>query len=332
MPTNSKTGALMDAAMMVALTVAFNYLCAILPLFELLAPIILPLPVAILIIRRNLYFGFLAALSIFLLTSILINPVNTALLAAYYLILGPFLGYCLANKKNLTFTMVGAAFFSGLTMFVYVSLGLFFTGIPVAEVFNQLEMLLLEAKQITIEQMGASAPMGNGFTVESYYDFLIESLMLYLPGSLILMAMSSALISFIILRSIMRRLGHDIEKMPAFGLWRLDWRLVWFLILGLGLSIAGNWSDNQNLLIIAGNLQMLCEPIFVIAGISFFYWLLSRFKMATFLKILLILILLQFSAGTFALLMLLLGIFDPILDFRAKIEKRSLDKNNLPKN
>ncbi len=332
MPITSKTGALMDAAMMVALTVAFNYLCAMLPLFELLAPIILPLPVAILIIRRNVYFGFLAALSIFLLSSILISPLNAALLGAYYLILGPFLGYCLANKKNLTFTMVGSAFFSGLTMLVYVSLSLFFAGLPLAEMFNQLEIMLLEAKQITIEQMGASAPMGNGFTVESYYDFLIESLPLYLPGSMIMLAMISALISFVFLRNIMRRFGHDIEKMPPFALWRLDWRLVWFLILGLGLSIAANWSDNQTLLIIASNLQMLCEPIFVIAGISFFYWLLSRSKMSTFLKVVLILVLFQFSGGAFALIMLLLGIFDPILDFRAKIEKRSLDNTNIPKN
>jgi uncharacterized protein YybS (DUF2232 family) len=123
---------------------------------------------------------------------------------------------------------------------------------------------------------------------------------------------------YALLGRLLRRLSYDIPKLPPFREWRLNWRLLWILIAALFASTLGERLQHVLLTQIAGNVLSALMIIFIVFGIAMFIWISWRFKIPVFIRVLAILFMTQFLSGA---VLIVAGVFDPLFDFRVKLEK-----------
>ncbi|MCL2678172.1 MAG: YybS family protein, partial [Clostridiales bacterium] len=103
-----------------------------------------------------------------------------------------------------------------------------------------------------------------------------------------------------------------------FRNWRIPWPLVWGVILGLGLYLLGPHLNSEPLEQAGVNLLYIFSPLMFIIGLAVVSWFFKAYRVSPFLILLLIVLFIRYP-GFFFIWLILLGLFDPLLNFRARL-------------
>lgn len=315
---------LVEAAMMVAITVLLAFLNYMVPIIGLLGPLVLPLPFAILVLRRGMKLGIFAAVCSAILIALLLNPLASLLLMVEYGLLGLFLGLSFRKGyKPMTTLIVGTLIVAVGTMLNLV-LSTYVAGLPMSDITAQLDEMVI----IFCESMFASAGdnlsqlLPAGMTAAQYQQAMIDSMHTLLPGVLIAVSMFLASICYIVTTKVLRRLRYDVLELPPFREWRLNWKMTWGVIIALLLVFIGNQSGIALLSQIAYNILYMYYFILLVFGLSFLVWFLKTWKAEKMMKGLIVLLILFFGLNNFGLFIIMgIALFDPLLDFRGRLAK-----------
>ena len=241
---------------MVAITVLLAFLNYVVPIVGLLGPLVLPLPFAILVLRRGVKLGVFAAVCSAILIALLLNPLASLLLMVEYGLLGLFLGLSFRKRyKPMTTLIVGTVIVAVGTMLNLV-LSTYVAGLPMSDITAQLDEMVI----IFCESMFANAGdnlsqlLPAGMTAAEYQQAMIDSMHTLLPGVLIAVSMFLASVCYIVTTKVLRRLRYDVLELPPFREWRLNWKMVWGVIIALLLVFIGNQSGIALLSQIAYNI------------------------------------------------------------------------------
>ncbi|MEG1500574.1 MAG: DUF2232 domain-containing protein, partial [Clostridiales bacterium] len=173
----------------------------------------------------------------------------------------------------------------------------------------------------TAEKTGAlSSILPAGMTIEAYRTSMLDTMKKILPGALIAASMMMATINYLIFSYILRRLNFAVPSLPKFTDWKLDWKLLWGMILALVLTALGNWLKMPILLQAGVNILYIFYPLLLVCGLSLLFWIFSHWQLSYLIKIAFFFLLFSFFNVTISVLMLA-AIFDPLIDFRAKMSK-----------
>ena len=308
----SNIRALAEGAMLTAITLVLAVISLYIPVLNIVAQFLFPAPLALLVLRRGLKYGLLSAASIFLLSAMLLGLPHAVYLFILYGFMGLFFGWCFRSDKKAAFAILGGVLISCASIIILLLFPKYILGIS-ADSMREMLVTMYRDFALMAEQQGTSSMLG-GMTVEEYVDFALK----YLPFILLLFAMLLSFACYALMGRLLRRLGYDIPKLPPFSDWRLDWRLLWLLIISLFASSLGERMDNELLTQIANNLLAALQIIFMIYGLAVLIWVFARNKVAVIIRIVAILFLLQLLSG---MLVVLIGVFDPLFNFRGLIEK-----------
>lgn len=315
---------LVEVAMMVAITVLLAFLNYVVPIVGLLGPLVLPLPFAILVLRRGVKLGIFAAVCSAILIALLLNPLASLLLMVEYGLLGLFLGLSFRKRyKPMTTLIVGTVIVAVGTMLNLV-LSTYVAGLPMSDITAQLDEMVI----IFCESMFANAGdnlsqlLPAGMTAAEYQQAMIDSMHTLLPGVLIAVSMFLASVCYIVTTKVLRRLRYDVLELPPFREWRLNWKMVWGVIIALLLVFIGNQSGIALLSQIAYNILYMYYFILLVFGLSFLVWFLKTWKADKMIKGLIVLLILFFGLNNFGLFIIMgIALFDPLLDLRGRLAK-----------
>jgi len=313
---NSKALSLAEGAILIALAVICGLIVAYVPLLTLIAPLFFPLPIAILYLRQGSKIAITATVCIFLILLALAGIATAAYLMLQFGFLGLFFGFCFQRRTRPLFTLTVATIIAGVGMMLSILLALRISGLP----FDYLQTFIKEFAggftQAIVDQ-GAESVFFGTMTAAQYTVYLEDLFLRFIPSFLIITAMITGLICYLFCSAIMRRLHYDIRPLPSFRNWRIDWRLMWGIVVALLIAGIGGFLDSQLLRDIGNNVLIVFCPILIICGLSFCWWLLKSFKAPLWIIIILVFFCIQFT-GTL-IFILLVGALDAVFNFRMRI-------------
>lgn len=109
---------------------------------------------------------------------------------------------------------------------------------------------------------------------------------------------------------------HPVPSPSAFRNWQLPWPLVWVVITGLAVWLWGDYRGNTLMLLIGENLLVGFTPLLLITGLAVIGYLGSHWNVPMFFKSAVVIFVILFSLPLGLAVVLFIGLFDPLLDFR----------------
>ncbi|MHB1125588.1 MAG: DUF2232 domain-containing protein [Bacillota bacterium] len=289
-----------------------------------LASLIWALPIVVVVVRYDLLTGLWSLLVAWLLLTVLSGPTETLTLVVQFGSLGLVYGYYFKEGatagRTLQAGLLVAVAFTALVLFLPVD---FLESIRAGwaeQYLSGVDHTMESYRQIF---SGTNA----GFTKEAAQQMLsmLDHWMRALfAGSMIVNDMLIAALNFIAARWMLKKLLLPVRPLPSFRMWQLPWYYVWGFILGLGLALLSDylkWDAGKNSGI---NIIYVYLPVLFVNGmaVAAFYW--KKLPALPMLRIVIILT----SFFYFPILvigLLLLGLFDPLFDYR-KIRGKGVEE------
>jgi len=321
-PKLNGASALNQFVLMVVLASAIGFISAFIPVLWLVAILFFPIPIAILVLRHNLLVGFIGLIFTFIILSLMVgmpSALSTILQSGF---LGIFFGYCFARKSRPIYVLLGGTIIAAAGTAASIIISTVIAGLPISSLMNEFYNTINLYFDTLSKSSSYQQILPNGTTLADYQDYFIAFIKKILPGAFVISSMFMALLNYLISKKILANMGYSIPSLPAFSLWRLDWRFAWGVIIGLALWFIGQKSDISLLDMIGTNIIYILVPVLLVCGLSFLVWLLKYWQASNIFKIIIVIILINFFQYTLFLL-IFMGLFDPLFDFRKKLSSKN---------
>lgn len=298
--------------------VAFFELLALIPALTLLGSVIAPLPLAIVVKRRDLKTGalaFLVACLFFCLISRaslpdLIMTLQTGLLG---LLLGVLLKNNLSTGQSITFYILSAAVLTLISFSV-----IFWTTKINMFVLSQENRQSMEQILVSYVSMGTAEKTLTQETAQIVKETVNLAGQL-LPANWIILTMITSFITYVLSFKVLSRLGSSVPEWLPFMRWQFPWYLVWSLIAGLAMILAGDYFNRPIVALIGRNVFYIAGFIYSLAGLSVGAYFAVKWKFSIVVKLLLVFLGIFYTPVALAFLMIL-GIFDSFINLRHIVE------------
>lgn len=290
--------------------------------FPLLSAFFWAAPVAVLTAREGLKPGLVAAVLSFAVLALLVSPYWAAVSAVQFGSIGLALGFLLSKDSSfgqiLLIITVLALILTSLFFFFPLLQENGWTGLE-AEISKITDGVMDMWQEIgfmeSLKQQGVSAE-----EIKSSIQRAANLFVMLLPSIVGFFALGTAFFNFLAARWALNRAGDSLTDFPSFTQWWVPWYMSWGIILGLGLALLGDYVDIRTIFVVGVNLLCLQLPVALVIGFSVSAFLIRKIPSKA-IKIVI------FIAGFFYLpltitVMLLVGVFDPLFDFR-KIHLKS---------
>jgi len=300
-----------------ALTAVLGLLAQV-PALTLICSVFAPLPLAIVVKRRDLKTGALA----FLVACLFFYFVSHASLPDFIMILqagllGLLLGMLFKNNistgRSITFFIFSAA---ALTLISFSII--FWTTKINMFVLNQ------ESRQAMEQIIGSYLNMGtaevpltqeNVQTVKETVNLASQ----LLPANWVIWSMITSFITYILSFRLLSKLGSNVPAWLPFTRWHFPWYLIWLLIAGLAMILAGDYFNWSPVSLIGKNIFCVAGFIYFLGGLSVGVYFTVKWKFSLVIKLLLLLMGVFYAPVTLAFLVIL-GIFDTFINLRHVVE------------
>lgn len=314
----TRVSSMTESGILAAVTVVMALIGVYVPLLGVVAVLLWPLPILVLIVRHGLKWGVMAVIVAGVLTAVLIEPIVSLRLALAFAPGGIMLGFGFRSSWSSVKTLGVGIVASMAAKLAALALLFAVTGVePFSMQFDMME----ESFQSTAE-MYKSLGMSEAQLDESREVFTqnLSLMRLLVPLLVIMMGLMDTLVNYAVGSAVLRRLGHPVEKLPAFVEWRLP---VAFLYL-FGFSIIGvYWGTTRSIdLLYRASLNLFMLSVFAgfIEGVAVYFYAARYFRWPKFLAGLFIA--LVFLSPFLARTLCFVGILDMALDYRKRYWNR----------
>ena len=302
---------------MAGLTAVLGLLGMFIPPFLFVSSVLLPIPLAVLVRRRDLKVAILSLIvTIFLMAILYPNPLQVLIMFIQFGPLGLVLGLLYKNYVSAGHAMVTAYIVSALAALAVITLTVLVSGIN----FEIMQASLTEGmnKVFTMyQEAGVPVPADQ----QQLFLNSIKSTMLVLPTIYVIFALFATTLTYIVGAKVLRRLNYQVNALPPFSKWRLPWYAIWGMILGLLFLLAGNQFHFNTSKIIGQNVLTLFAFIFFIMGLSVVVHFYKQIKLSKPFKMVLLFLLIIYISFMY-MAVVLLGLLDTIFNLRRPIVKK----------
>ncbi len=312
------TRALTEGALLAALTVVL-YVANVYTQFLVY---IIPVPVAILVVRHGLRTGAVASAVAALGIGLILGPLDAITVLIRIALVGLLMGGLMARRARALSTLLATAAAYGAVVISDLLIVAVTSRLSVSQVLDQLKQGIEQASaQVSsmYEQLGMSQQALE--STRTMMEQLPQAFELFLPTILLFGAIMAALISYTAARWVLKRTKIDVEALPPFGRWRLGWAWAWGLIAALLLGqltarVGGTAAQSAT-----SNVIMMYVLLYTVMGASVGWGLLEHYKVSVGFRIVILVMLYMTPPFTWALA--LAGLLDGWMDFRRLVSRKA---------
>jgi len=249
---------------MAGLTAVLGLLGMFIPPFFLITGIMMPIPLAVLVRRRDLRVAVLSlAVAGLLMMMLYPDPLQVLIMFIQFGPLGLVLGLLYKNYVSSGHALVAASLVSLIAALTVIALSIFVTGL-------NLELLQTTLNQTVDKVFQFYREVGYPVPAEQQ-QLLRESMktaILLLPAAWVIWSVVSTILTYMVGGKVLKRLNYKVNALPPFRNWRLPWYSIWGLILGLSFFMAGTHYELYTLKTIGQNLMMVFGFAFFVVGLA----------------------------------------------------------------
>lgn len=285
----------------------------LLPTFYL-ATLLLPVPLAYLIIKRNLLYGLLslgmtAAMLFFAIGGI--KPL--LLLLLQFGPVGMIIGLLLKNKVAVDKSMAVLFFWALAVAGINLLFSFVFSGTGLSRIATEFNTTMEQVSRVYLQSgLMDEAGRRDFLEVSRQVGRLVQEL---LPGGMAVWTIIITMVTYFITKHVARGLGYHVSGNFRFTEWQLPWYSIWLVIAGLALVMAGDEFSLAPLGIIGKNILYISVFIFLTLGTAVLGYFMLKWKIPR-LAVLLIIIAMVIYLPLVATLVLALGVVDPVTNLR----------------
>lgn|GEM_PF-2004230 len=231
---------------------------------------------------------------------------------------GIAMGHAVASSASLGWAATGG-FIAGIIAFFitwawqFGQNGLYISIHPVETMFVSYFQQMLEfMKTSGFEEYYAAQGLSNVVLSDIFAGFL-RSLEKVRPALYVLSGWIKIILALLLARVLLN--NKEALPRPPFALQRMAWQLDWVIILGLILWLAGQHWQVDLMQQGGSNLLLLMMPIAFYFGMSLTVFIYRKFKIRIWVRAVLLLLIVGMPFQV-VLFIVILGIFDPLIDYR----------------
>lgn len=303
---------MVEGGILSGIAILFALISAYLPLIGPFVNLMWPVPIILLGVRHGYKWSIMATAVSGIIIAVLMHPLHSLSVVVGFGLIGIVLGYAFRMGFSAAKTMLWGAFASMLSKAALLAISALVLGV------NPLNMqtdLMADATRQAIEiyrNFGMGEPELQ--KMSEAMQSMVEMMKVILPAGFIMASLVDTWINFLIAKTILRRLGHQVPDFPPFKAWSLPYTVIYFFALSLVMIYWGN-SRSITLLTQTGmNLQLITSMLILVQGLALFNYFADKYNLSKMIKgIILFLIL---TNGFFAQLLLIAGAIDMVMDYR----------------
>ncbi len=314
-----KTSAMVEASILAAVAIVMALVSMYVPVIGTFVNFIWPLPIIICGMRNGIKWSIMSLIVAGIIIGMIISPIQAFFLMAIFGLLGLILGECMRRHlppvRMLLYGSVGAV----VALIINVALSFLVLGIdPIEMMFTSFQQSLGELENYYRSSGMAEADIRQA--VDGYAE-LLRMMRIIMPGAFLLTAPVLALVNYWAAKKILTKLGERFEDFPPFTQLQVPGWILWPYGLSLGsvtyfyLNQPDSWLYNVSV-----NVQTVCSFIMVLQGIALLYWFVEKKQKPKWMAH--VGLSLMFIIPIFSQIMVYVGAFDIIFDFRKIRPKR----------
>ena len=309
-----KTSALVEAGLLAAIAALFTIVGNYLPILYALSDFLWPLALILCGRRHGLKWSILCLVVSSIIVALLLNPLE----AAFKLVTVSFAGITMGECMRRQLTPFKTIFFGSIATLLSVVSGLALSFVvmqvnPLQEISTLLQQSVDIMKEIAVQ-----------FKLPAEFTAQVETFpkmaMLFLPASLVIGAPFSTAIDYFLARKVLGRLGDYYPPCPAFSTWQLPKYVL--VPYGLALAILYFTKDNPEALLykVAVNVfYFMCVSLLMEALALIRWYVITKEKPKAWFYCG---VFLALTNPLFSQLAIILGAYDLIFNFRARLSAR----------
>lgn len=318
LPFSGKKYFFAEAGFGAAITSILGLAGLYLPFLSFFSGLFAPLPLIYLVRKYNLQTGvitlLIASVLMYLSTG---NSVAVVLAAINFGLLGLLIGLLFKNYvsagKSIFIIFIAASILTLAGIFimtVYGNVNIFALNGEAERILEQMMQFYQENNIVDLNDIETKAMLKN----------MIRISILFLPGSIVLWSVTSASLTYLLSRLILKRLNYETVSLPPFSEWKLPWYSVWAIIIGLLFALVGDELGQQALALLGKNILFVFSFVFAFTGVSVLTYLYKYLRLSAMVKLIILFILLLYIPAAL-LLVIILGVLDPLFALRDKLGK-----------
>lgn len=280
-------------------------------------------PIGVITAREGVRPGVLAALLSLLILALLVTPQWAVISAVQFGGLGIALGYFLKQEDSWQYALLKtAAVYLLVSLLVFVvpyGIGTSFGSIATELSGNINNLIALWEEEGLIDTLPQQ--VGSAEEIKLAMEAAVNWVVRLFPSLLTISVLGAAFFNFLITRWALNKRDCPVPDFPPFRRWWMPWYTSWAAVLGLGLALLGDYLGNNTIFTVGLNLIVLHLPFALFIGLSVSVFLFTRIRSLLFQAF--IIFTAFFYLPVTAGIVLLVGVFDPLFDFR-KIHSRVL--------
>ena len=311
---NNQSRKLAHGAMMIALFTVLMAIVFYIPLANIIAAIIAPLPMIWYSANYNrkssLLVAVIAVFITFFIGGLLLLPASLIFAAA-----GVAIGDAIYHKKSKVFMFISTSIVLLITFAIQylISLRLFEVDF-IRDSLALMKTSYMESIKMTESLTGQPVPKE---TME-LANTMLDTLEMTLPASITFAMLFLTFIIITVNLPILKRLKVDVPKFAKFSELRLPRSVLWYYLIALSVNLFVRPEAGSSLAIIMLNISMVLWVLLTIQGISFIHFVIDAFGYPKFIKVLSTILAIPLYS-----FVILVGIVDLGFNARSYIQEKS---------
>lgn len=316
-----KTSAMVQAGILAAVAIVMALISMYVPVLGAFVNFVWPLPIIICGCRHGLKWSIMTLLVATIIIAMIISPVNAFFLAAIFGLLGLILGECMRRHlppmKMMFYGSIGAV----IALILNIVLSFWVLGMnPIDMMFSSFHESLGQLAMYYREHGMSEVEIKK---IVAEYEELLRMMKIIMPGAFLLCAPLMAFVNYMAAKKILTKLGETFEAFPPFTMLTIPGWVLWPYGLSL-LAVTYYYQTDQSswMYLLSVNIQTVCSFLFVFQGIVLLYWFIDKHRKPRWWAN--VGLVLMFAIPIFSQIMVYVGAFDVVFDFRKIRDKRLL--------
>ena len=293
---------------------------AVIAFFSMYIPyanLVWPLPIALVSARHGVRYGVMTAVVSALVIGLLVHIMTGLFLFLSGGLVGVVLGECLRRGISAGKTVSVSTVLAFLSNLLTIGLAMVIMQIDLAQMNAEMQDGIMQ----WVNMIGA---MSDDETVRSQIEmlgqWLVQLYMLLMPSILLVCGLVTAVLNFVLARTVMVRLGMETVCFSPFEMWRFpSWTLYLFVLSLVGVYWGNKWADEM-MVMASGNVQLITSFVLFVQGASLLRYIANRNMFVK--KIWWILIVIALFSQFFTIMLVVLGGIDMLMNYRNFLEKQ----------
>lgn len=303
---------MVEGGILSGIAILFALISAYLPLIGPFVNLMWPVPIILLGVRHGYKWSIMATVVSGIMIAMLMHPLHSLSVVVGFGLIGIVLGYAFRMNFSASKTMLWGTVASLISKAALLTISALVLGVNPLNM--QSDVMVNAVKQAVDVYRDFGMGEQELAKMAESMQTMLDLMKVILPAGFIMASVLDTWLNFLIAKTVLRKLGHNVPNFPPFKEWSLPYHIVYFFALSLVMIYWGNSREISLLTQVGMNMQVITSTLILVQGLALFNYFADKYNLSRMVKGLILFLIL--TNGFFAQILIVAGAIDMVIDYR----------------